>query len=153
MYIVYCFSFKHLNITSLPLDQQKQKENAEAAHKTLQQMAAPIAIGTRGTIGSLVRKEIDYFKNFNTCHPQFDPRRGNSEENTKNSQQRRDRSSSRLSSWFSKTNWRKKKRQSRGGKFLPSMCSAVEVSGENQVPGFNYRILKSDHDKGLRVQE
>ncbi|EOA18743.1 hypothetical protein CARUB_v10007324mg [Capsella rubella] len=117
-------------------------------------MAAPIAIGTRGTIGSLVRKEIDYFKNFSSCSPQFDPRRGNSEDNTKKSQQRRDLSSSRLTSWFSKANWRKKKRQSRGGgggKFLPSMCSAVEVSGENRVPGFNYRILKSDHDKGLRV--
>ncbi|CAL9226337.1 unnamed protein product [Arabidopsis halleri] len=116
-------------------------------------MAAPIAIGTRGTIGSLVRKEIDYFKNFTTCHPQFDPRRGDSEENTDTFQQRRERSSSRLSSWFSKTTWRKKKRQTRGGggKFLPSMCAAVEVSGENRVPGFNYRILKSDHEKGLRV--
>ncbi|AEE84502.1 hypothetical protein AtNW77_Chr4g0298201 [Arabidopsis thaliana] len=115
-------------------------------------MAAPIAIGTRGTIGSLVRKEIDYFKNFSTCHPQFDPRRGNSEEN-KNTFKQRDRSSSRLGSWFSKTKWRKKKRQTRGGggKFFPSMCSAVEVSGENRVPGFNYRILKSDHQKGLRV--
>ncbi|GAU33443.1 hypothetical protein TSUD_380790 [Trifolium subterraneum] len=27
-------------------------------------MAAPIAIGTRGTIGSLVRKEIEYFTKF-----------------------------------------------------------------------------------------
>ncbi|KAL0873632.1 hypothetical protein Bca101_023337 [Brassica carinata] len=83
-------------------------------------MAAQIPIGTRGTIGSLVRKEIDYFKNFNTC-----PR----------------------------TKWsKKKKRQSCGGRgaFLPSMCSAVEVSGENQVPGFNYRILKND-EKGLRA--
>ncbi|XP_010439425.1 PREDICTED: uncharacterized protein LOC104722872 [Camelina sativa] len=117
-------------------------------------MAAPIAIGTRGTIGSLVRKEIDYFKNSNTCkETQFDPRRGNSTAHTKNSHQRRDLSSSRLSSWFSKANWRKKKRQSRGGsgKFLPSMCSVVEVSGEDRVPGFSYKILKSDHDKGLRV--
>ncbi|ESQ55186.1 hypothetical protein EUTSA_v10027254mg [Eutrema salsugineum] len=112
-------------------------------------MAAQIPIGTRGTIGSLVRKEIDYFKNINTC-PQFDPRRGNYEEKTKSFQQR-DRSS-RLSSWFSKTNWRKKKRQSRGGggRFLPSMCSAVEVSGDSRVPGFTYRILKSE-EKGLRV--
>ncbi|KAL1201783.1 hypothetical protein V5N11_006322 [Cardamine amara subsp. amara] len=114
-------------------------------------MAAPIVIGTRGTIGSLVRKEIDYFQNFNTCHPQFDPRRGNSEENT-NTFQQRDRSSSRLSSWFSRTNWRKKKQQSRGGggRFLPSMCSGVEVSGENRIPGYNYRILKSD-EKGLHL--
>ncbi|KAJ0239467.1 Uncharacterized protein HA466_0230980 [Hirschfeldia incana] len=113
-------------------------------------MAAQIPIGTRGTIGSLVRKEIDYFKNFNTC-PRYDPRRGNSEENTKGCE-RRD-TSSRLSSWFSRTKWsKKKKRQScgGGGRFLPSMCSAVEISGENRVPGFNYRILKND-EKGLRV--
>lgn len=112
-------------------------------------MAAPTAIGTRGTIGSLVRKEIEFFKNFNTC-PQLDARRGNSKENTNRFQQRDQ--SSRLSSWFSGTNWRKKKRQSRGGggRYLPSMCSAVEVSGENRVPSFNYRILKSD-EKGLRV--
>ncbi|CAH2078338.1 unnamed protein product [Thlaspi arvense] len=114
-------------------------------------MAAQIPIGTRGTIGSLVRKEIDYFKNFSTC-PHFDTRRVISEEK-KNSFQRRDHSS-RLSSWFSRTNWRKKKRQSSGGggggRFLSSMCSAVEVAGENRVPGFNYRILKSDED-GLHV--
>ncbi|RIA04716.1 hypothetical protein BRARA_K01018 [Brassica rapa] len=116
-------------------------------------MAAQIPIGTRGTIGSLVRKEIDYFKNFNTC-PQYDPRRGNSEENTNGFEQRDH--SSRLNSWFSRTNWRKKKKKKKrqscggGGRFLPSMCSAVEVSGENRVPGFNYRILKND-EKGLRV--
>ncbi|VVB12160.1 unnamed protein product [Arabis nemorensis] len=110
-------------------------------------MAAPIAIGTRGTIGSLVRKEIDYFKSFHTC-PQFDPRKDNS----KNNKFQQRHSSSRLSSWLSRANWRKKKQHSCGGRgrFLPSMCSAVEVSGENRVPDFNYRILKSD-DKSLRV--
>ncbi|CAN8274280.1 unnamed protein product [Cochlearia groenlandica] len=108
-------------------------------------MATQIPIGTRGTIGSLVRREINYF---NTCHD-FDSRRDNRQENTNGGFQQRDRSS-RLSYWFTRTNWRKKKRPSRGGRFLPSMCSMVDVYGENRIPNFKYRILKSD-EKGLHV--
>lgn len=30
----------------------------------LRKMAAPVAIGTRGTVGSLLKKEIEYFTKF-----------------------------------------------------------------------------------------
>ncbi|KAJ6728887.1 hypothetical protein OIU74_006884 [Salix koriyanagi] len=77
---------------------------------------APVAIGTQGTVGSLKKKEIEYFSKFeieksaSSRKPQGKKRRGNSG-------------------------------------FLPSICSAVEVSDSNSlrgIPGFSYRILKDD---------
>ncbi|KAK6283585.1 PREDICTED: uncharacterized protein LOC18597122 [Theobroma cacao] len=106
--------------------------------------ATPVAIGTRGTVGSLLKKEIEYFTKFElegrgSCWKphgqvvemvQMDCRRGHA----------------RQSLWLSITGWKRKKRRGGSG-FLPSMCSATEVADKNQlnrIPGFNYRILKSD---------
>ncbi|XP_010529426.1 PREDICTED: uncharacterized protein LOC104806295 [Tarenaya hassleriana] len=98
--------------------------------------AAPVAVGTRGTVGSLVRKEIDYFRTFDqrNCIPN-----GNFDSDNHLPTGR-----TKLSSWFSKTRWRRKKRRSSGDGFLPTMCSSAEVSGENRISGFSYRILKND---------
>lgn len=111
-------------------------------------MAAPVAIGTRGTVGSLVRKEIEYFKKFElerSCGSFRKPQ----------GQQIVDVGSSKTSSfWSLKMSWKKKKRRgssssSNGSLFLPSICSAVEVANGhsnrfNGIPGFGYKVLKND---------
>ncbi|BAT87445.1 uncharacterized protein LOC124832729 isoform X1 [Vigna umbellata] len=106
-------------------------------------MAAPVAIGTRGTIGSLVRKEIEYFTMFEL------DRRGCS----KKPQQQfvdmvsgRSYSISRPSFWELLTTWKRRKRRGSSG-FLPKICSAAEVAEGNQlnqIPGYSYRILRND---------
>lgn len=53
---------------------------------------------------------------------------------------------SRPSFWSLSMSWQRKKRGGNSG-FLPSFCSAVEVSDSNSlsgIPGFSYRILKDD---------
>ena len=101
--------------------------------------AAPVAIGTRGTVGSLLKKEIEYFTKFelegrgSSWKPhgqivEMDSRSGHS----------------RPSFWLLVTGWKRKKRRGGSG-FLSSMCSEVaDKSQLNIIPGFNYRILKND---------
>ncbi|KAI3440135.1 uncharacterized protein J3R85_003742 [Psidium guajava] len=92
--------------------------------------AAPVAIGTRGTVGSLVRKEIEYFSKVRGASSQVedaDSRRGYL----------------RLGFRFLAASWRRKKR------LVPRICSAVEVAERSfgvrsEVPGFNYRVLKDE---------
>ncbi|XP_022723924.1 uncharacterized protein LOC111280741 [Durio zibethinus] len=103
--------------------------------------AAPIAIGTRGTVGSLLKKEIEYFTKFELegRGSSWKPHRQIVEIDCRSDH-------SRPSFWLLITGWKRKKRRGGGG-FLPSMCSATEVADMNQlnrIPGFNYRILKND---------
>lgn len=107
------------------------------------EMAAPVAIGTRGTIGSLVRKEIEYFTKFEL------DRSGSSQKPQKhfvNMVSSRSYSMSRTSFWELLSTWKRRKRRGTSG-FLPKRCSVAEVAESNQlnmIPGYNYRILKSD---------
>ncbi|OMO76753.1 hypothetical protein CCACVL1_15441 [Corchorus capsularis] len=109
-------------------------------------MAAPVAVGTRGTVGSLVKKEIDYFTKF-----ELEGRRGSSWKPPQGPivvemmDCTSGHSLSRPSFWLSISGWKRKKRRSGTG-FLPSMCSATEVAENqlNRIPGFSYRILKHD---------
>ncbi|ESW25925.1 hypothetical protein PHAVU_003G077200 [Phaseolus vulgaris] len=105
-------------------------------------MAAPtpVAVGTRGTIGSLVRKEIEYFSKFdlgNSKRPQphfVDMTSG------------RGYSTSRPSFWVLLMTGKRRKRRG-SNVFLPKMCSVAEVVESNKwnrVPGYGYRILKDD---------
>ena len=99
---------------------------------------APVAIGTRGTIGSLVRKEIEYFTKIeldrlgNSQKPQPQPNFVNMVS-----------SKSKSSFWI----LLKRKKQRGPNEFLPKTCSVTENNDFNRVPGYNYRyrILK-DHD-------
>ncbi|CAL0309074.1 unnamed protein product [Lupinus luteus] len=101
---------------------------------------APVAIGTRGTIGSLVMKEIEYFTKF-----ELDRR------SSQKSQQHfvdidRSYSMSRPSFWAIITTWKRKKRKGTSG-FIPKLCSVAEVAESNQfnmIPSYRYRILKND---------
>ncbi|GAV81874.1 hypothetical protein CFOL_v3_25327 [Cephalotus follicularis] len=99
--------------------------------------AAPIAIGTRGTIGSLVRKEIEYFTKF-----ELDPGRSF----RKPQGHIVDMASRGPSLWFLMTSWTRKKRKRKSG-FFPSICSVVEVVDRKRmkgISGFNYKILKEN---------
>ncbi|KAF5728593.1 hypothetical protein HS088_TW21G00741 [Tripterygium wilfordii] len=99
---------------------------------------APIAIGTRGTVGSLVRKEIEYFTKFELqCSGSCKRRQGKVVDlgcSTGNS---------RPGFWYLTMSWKRKKRRINSG-FLPSMCSVVEVADGNRTPGLSYRILEND---------
>ncbi|KAL5578878.1 hypothetical protein UlMin_011320 [Ulmus minor] len=109
---------------------------------------APIAIGTRGTVGSLVRKEIEYFSKFEL------DRHGSSSRKARGSilemaSSRGQSNWSSLRTLFLITTWKRKKpqRSCSSRNFLPSICSVSEVSESNRVngiPGFNYTILKDD---------
>lgn len=123
--------------------------------------ATPLAIGTRGTVGSLVRREIEYFRRVELDRPESSMKPclkklvPVSETNTTTAT-----SSSRSSKTIAlgsllTMSWRRKKRRvsnsnsssSNTSSFLPSMCSAVEVSESKRfdgIPGFSYRNLKSD---------
>lgn len=108
----------------------------EAKFPETQTMAAtaPVAIGTRGTVGSLVRREIEYFGKLEL------DRRGTS------TKPRQACHSSRPSFWFLRMTWKwKRQRGSRG--FVSSICSAAEVVERNRlhgIPGFNYKTLEDD---------
>ncbi|AES92605.1 hypothetical protein MtrunA17_Chr4g0074631 [Medicago truncatula] len=96
---------------------------------------APVAIGTRGTIGSLVRKEIEYFTKVEL------DKFGNSQKPQPNSNV--NMVSSKAKSSFLMLLKRKKQRGP--NEFLPKTCSVTESNYFNRVPGCRYRILK-DHD-------
>ncbi|CAK9146836.1 unnamed protein product [Ilex paraguariensis] len=102
--------------------------------------AAPVEVGTRGTVGSLLKKELEYFRRLelDRCESSIKPER-----------QSVDMASSGGNPWpsfgFLTVSWRRKKR--RGSAFLPRVCSAVEVAESYQMNGiskFSYRNLKAD---------
>ncbi|KAL9236628.1 hypothetical protein vseg_011272 [Gypsophila vaccaria] len=110
---------------------------------------APLAIGTRGTIGSLVRREIEYFQKVESrkyvgVSKSIDASAGS-----------RDKTAAlpTLGSFLS-LSWKRKRRSgntSSSGRFLPSMCSAVDVCTDSSkrfggIPGYSYKSLKSDID-------
>ncbi|KAM7263296.1 hypothetical protein ACFE04_000979 [Oxalis oulophora] len=97
-------------------------------------MATPIAIGTRGTVGYLVKKEIEFFNNFDL-------------DGYKSSRKSQAVQLTACSLWFSTMSWRKNKKKKRTGSsgFLPSICSDAKIAGSDQsslTPGFRYKILK-----------
>ena len=109
----------------------------------------PVEIGTRGTIGFLITKEIKYLNHLELGSPCDSD---NSEKPTETASTSR-YSKPKLGSSIT-TPVKKKKGAS---KFIPSMCSAVEVAEESNIqPNLNskvsYRNLKADQSsrKALR---
>ncbi|XP_057756878.1 uncharacterized protein LOC130976129 [Arachis stenosperma] len=103
---------------------------------------APVAIGTRGTIGSLVRKEIEYFTKFELAQK---PQQHFLDMNMASC--RSFSMPSRSSLWDLLPTWKRKKRRGTSGFFLPKICSVSEVADSNQlnrIPGYSYRILRND---------
>ncbi|KAL0305911.1 UNVERIFIED_CONTAM: hypothetical protein Sradi_6008400 [Sesamum radiatum] len=103
----------------------------------------PLEVGTRGTIGSLLKREIEYFRKL--------------ELECVESRMASERSSEEMApggrySWpsfkFSMGSWRRKKRRNSG--IRPGICSMVEVAdsqGLNQIPGFSYQNLRADSNR------
>ncbi|CAL1397777.1 unnamed protein product [Linum trigynum] len=107
--------------------------------------AAPVAIGTRGTVGALVRKEIEYFTNLE----HLDPRGSCLQAQGERSRRMASRSSSGRSFWPLRIRWGRKKAAAggvAGGLIRPGMCSAVDVARDGVgISGrFGYRVLKQD---------
>ncbi|KAI4305096.1 hypothetical protein L6164_028485 [Bauhinia variegata] len=100
----------------------------------------PVEIGTRGTVGSLVLQEIEYFNRLE-LNSQDRPRESKSQITDMGSS---GSTNSRATSGSTAASTKKKRASS---KFLPSMCSMVDVSDKNKPNGtsvFSYRNLKSD---------
>ncbi|KAL5150803.1 hypothetical protein HKD37_13G037357 [Glycine soja] len=124
----------------------KPRKIASAITTSAVEMAAPVAIGTRGTIGSLVRKEIEYFTKFEL------ERRASSQKPQQHFVDMdmvsgRSYSISRPSFWELLTTWKRRKRRGTSG-FLPKICSVIEVAESNnhlnKTAGYSYRILRND---------
>ncbi|KAF5814980.1 hypothetical protein HanRHA438_Chr03g0129181 [Helianthus annuus] len=88
---------------------------------------APIKIGTKGTVGSLMMKEIEYFNRLEAA----------ATSNVGQPKPKIDHHSVNIAP----------KRKKRSNKFVPSICSAIDVAdhnGRKMVSGFGYRTLKAD---------
>ncbi|KAL5097339.1 hypothetical protein RYX36_001666 [Vicia faba] len=111
-------------------------------------MASPVAIGTRGTIGSLVRKEIEYFTKFEL------DKRGTMQKPQHYladmemvSDKTISMSMSKPSFWFLPATWKRKKQRNTTSRFFRKICSVTEVNESNhfnRIPGYTYKILKND---------
>lgn len=102
----------------------------------------PVAIGTRGTVGSLIMQEIEYFSRLELGG------RGSSNKPLRqlvNLASTGEFSRSKRESVIRVPE--KKKRGSISNRLIPSMCSMVEVAESKQpntTSGFAYRNLKAD---------
>lgn len=128
---------------SLPADQKMYKARAIATRDAAKMAAyAPAEVGTRGTVGSLIMREIEYFNQLelrSECCTHKPPPPITSIVS----------SSSHLRTTFdSMAKTRKKKK--RGTGLLPSICSMVDVADNNRPIGisvYSYRNLRSDVKK------
>ncbi|CAI9303621.1 unnamed protein product [Lactuca saligna] len=93
----------------------------------------PVKIGTKGTVGSLMMKELEYF---NMLEVKVHSRKHSlqvAEAATTSGEQ------------DSATKTPKSKK--RGNKFVPKFCSVIDVAdinGPKMISGFNYKTLKAD---------
>lgn len=102
----------------------------------------PVEVGTRGTVGSLIMKEIEYFSQLELSH------QGSSQKPQFPITDKASSSSHSRPTFGSVTATQKKK--NKGSRLLPGICSMVEVSDNNRpigLSGFSYRNLKSDLKK------
>ncbi|KAF8030160.1 hypothetical protein BT93_E2558 [Corymbia citriodora subsp. variegata] len=91
----------------------------------------PVAVGTRGTIASLVRKEVEYFH-------------GLEQESSSPAQEQISGRVSGTSFGFPRIAWGRKKRKGMG-MFRPSICSVAQVEDSyrtNGNRGFDYTLLE-----------
>ncbi|KAE9596353.1 hypothetical protein Lalb_Chr17g0348391 [Lupinus albus] len=104
----------------------------------------PVQIGTRGTVGSLIMQEIQYFQRIE-LNSQGTSQINKSQMTEMGSSVSTTSRATTIASTLEST---KKKRGS--SKLLPSMCSMVDVSENckpNRTSAFSYRNLKSDKQK------
>ncbi|KAK3432015.1 hypothetical protein EUGRSUZ_E04090 [Eucalyptus grandis] len=93
----------------------------------------PVAVGTRGTIASLVRKEVEYFH-------------GLERESSSPAREQVSGRDSGTSFGFLRIAWGRKKRKGAGA-FRPSICSVARVEDSHRTNGnreFNYTLLEDE---------
>ncbi|XP_022735268.1 uncharacterized protein LOC111288589 [Durio zibethinus] len=122
-----------------------QRSKSSARNVPDIEMAAhpPVEVGTRGTVGSLVLQEIEYFSRLelNCQDSSKKPHLNVKDVGASSSSQSRPLVGPVIAT--------QKKKKRGGRKLRPSMCSMVEISENRSVgiPGFSYRNLKSDEKK------
>lgn len=107
----------------------------------------PVEVGTKGTVGSLILQEIEYFSRLElTCQDSSQKPQSQITDTTS--------TSSHLRPHFrpeAATKKKKKKKNKKGGsRLVPCMCSMVDVSDSKRpigIQGFNYKNLKMDAKK------
>ncbi|KAI4366143.1 hypothetical protein MLD38_022062 [Melastoma candidum] len=108
----------------------------------MDEIGAPVEIGTKGSIGSLIMREIEYFGRVQSSCGNHPHKTGPGMDSSDGIQPR--------AAFGLLLHQRKKKRGGSG--LLPSICSMIEVS-DNRLPirssSFNYRSLK--HETKLQV--
>lgn len=128
---------------SIRTDQKMYKTSAIATRDAAKMAAySPAEIGTRGTVGSLIMKEIEYFNRLElsskcSSHKPQPPVTSIV-------------SSSSLSRPTFESVIKTQKKKKRGTRLLPSICSMVDVADNNRPIGisvYSYRNLRSDVKK------
>ncbi|TYI42365.1 hypothetical protein ES332_A01G093500v1 [Gossypium tomentosum] len=115
-----------------PIKQSMQRSRTSTKSVPVEMATAianpPVEIGTRGTVGSLVMQEIEYFSQLEL--------------------RSKDRSKKPHSNVGPVVPTQKKKRRG-SSKLIPSICSMVEISDNRPlgISGLSYRNLKSDVNK------
>ncbi|PAN46380.1 hypothetical protein GQ55_9G177000 [Panicum hallii var. hallii] len=110
-------------------------------------MAAPVEVGARGTVGSLVLREVEYFRRVEVAG-------GGGHGKKSSSKVAASGGGSPRSSSSKKQQMRKKKGGAGSGPFLPRMCSSAEVAedpgsggGRRERPArVRYRPLGEEGD-------
>lgn len=124
---------------------QNMYKSSTIATKIPEEIAAhsPVEIGTKGTVGSLIMKEIEYFNQLElSCQ-------GSSQKPQIHIKDMASSTSTHSRPTFESVIASQKKKK-KGSRLLPSICSMVEVADNNRptgTSGFSYRNLKSDLKK------
>lgn len=96
----------------------------------------PVAVGSTGTVGSLITQEIEYLTGLDM---------GSGSSSNKTGLNSLSDESSRLNKLKSERAIAGKKKKPGGSKLIPSMCSSVEVASQlNKVSGLARMNLKAD---------
>lgn len=130
-----------LSASLLHHNKQDMHKSSTIATEVPEDMAAhtPVEIGTRGTIGSLIMQEIKYFSQLELSSRESSQK--------PHSHTGMASTSSQSKATFGSVITAPKKKKKGGNRLLPSICSMVEVSNNNQpigISAFSYRSLKSD---------
>ncbi|KAL8264301.1 hypothetical protein R6Q59_022431 [Mikania micrantha] len=99
---------------------------------------APIKIGTKGTVGSLMMKEIEYFNRLEVHSQNHGLKVQEAAARSTGGQPKLIKIDSVIIT---------PKRKKRTSRFMPSICSAIDVADHNGpklISGFGYRTLKAD---------
>lgn len=135
----------HPQASFLTPTKQNMYKSSTIATKVPEEIAAhtPVEIGTKGTVGTLIMKEIEYFSQLeSSCQ-------GSSQKPQFHITDMASSSTDHSRPTF-ETVIASQKKKKKGSRLLPRICSMVEVAENNRptgTSGFSYRNLKSDLKK------